>query len=285
VRPRTLLALLVSVWAVSWPVIKIGVGVVPPIWFGCLRYAIATVTLAAIAAVQGRLHPPSRADRRLIIVSGALQMAAYSALTGLALTKLPAGRASVLGFSTPLWVVPLAVWRGQERPSRTALLGVGVGLGGILVIALPTMLRGGAQAAPYLMLAAAALAWAISIVFVREHRFDADPLALAPWQTLVASALLFIVAIASEGSPPAVVGARALATLAYVGPVATAFAYWAMVELGRRIPASTLSVALLATPSLGLTISSLVQRERIDAPLLAGIVLVAAGIRLATRAR
>jgi drug/metabolite transporter (DMT)-like permease len=286
VRPRTLLALLVLVWAVSWPVIKVGVGVVPPIWFGCLRYAIATVMLAAIAAVQGRLHPPSRADRRLIIVSGALQMAAYSALTGLALTKLPAGRASVLGFSTPLWVVPLAVWRGQERPSRTALLGVGVGLGGILVIALPTMLRGGAhQAVPYLMLAAAALAWAISIVFVREHRFDADPLALAPWQTLVASALLFVVAIASEGSPPAVVGARALATLAYVGPVATAFAYWAMVELGRRIPASTLSVALLATPSLGLTISSLVQRERIDAPLLAGIVLVAAGIRLATRAR
>jgi drug/metabolite transporter (DMT)-like permease len=285
VRPRTLLALLVLVWAVSWPVIKVGVGVVPPIWFGCLRYAIATVMLAAIAAVQGRLHPPSRADRRLIIVSGALQMAAYSALTGLALTKLPAGRASVLGFSTPLWVVPLAVWRGQERPSRTALLGVGMGLGGILVIALPTMLRGGAQAAPYLMLAAAALAWAISIVFVREHRFDADPLALAPWQTLVASALLFVVAIASEGSPPAVVGARALATLAYVGPVATAFAYWAMVELGRRIPASTLSVALLATPSLGLTISSLVQRERIDAPLLAGIVLVAAGIRLATRAR
>ena len=83
---------------------------------------------------------------------------------------------------------------------------------------------------------------------------------------------------------PAVVGARTLATLAW-GPVATAFAYWAMVELGRRIPASTLSVALLATPSLGLTISSLVQRERIDTPLLAGIVLVAAGIRLATRAR
>ena len=282
-RPRALLALLVGVWAVSWPVIKVGVGAVPPIWFGCLRYAIATVLLVAMAAVLGRLHLPSRADRRLILVSGALQMAAYSALTGLALTRLPAGRASVLGFSTPLWVVPLAVWRGQERPSRSALLGVGVGLGGILVIALPTMLHGGAhQAAPYLMLIAAALAWAVSIVFVREHRFDADPLALAPWQTLVASALLCVAAAASEGAPPTVVGARAVAALAYVGPVATAFAYWAMVEIGRRIPASTLSVALLATPSLGLTISALVQRERIDAPLLAGVVLVAAGIRLAT---
>jgi drug/metabolite transporter (DMT)-like permease len=282
-RPRALLVLLVGVWAVSWPVIKIGVGAVPPIWFGCLRYAIATVILAAIAGVQGRLHRPSRADRRLILVSGVLQMAAYSALTGLALTKLPAGRASVLGFSTPLWVVPLAMWRGQERPTRAALLGVGAGLGGIVVIALPTILRGGApQAAPYLMLAAAALAWAVSIVFVQEHRFDADPLALAPWQTLVASVLLLVVAMAREGSPPSVVGVRALAALAYVGPVATAFAYWAMVHIGRRIPASTLSVALLATPSLGLTISALVQRERIDAPLLAGLALVAAGIRLAT---
>jgi hypothetical protein len=35
-RPRALLALLVGVWAVSWPVIKVGVGAVPPIWFGCL---------------------------------------------------------------------------------------------------------------------------------------------------------------------------------------------------------------------------------------------------------
>jgi drug/metabolite transporter (DMT)-like permease len=285
-RPRALLALLVGVWAVSWPVIKIGVGAVPPIWFGCLRYAIATVVLAAIAGAKGRLHWPSRADRRLIFASGTLQMAAYSALTGLALTQLPAGRASVLGFSTPLWVVPLAVWRGQERPTPSALLGVGVGLGGILVIALPTLLRGGAhQAAPYLMLTAAAFAWAITIVFVREHRFDADPLALAPWQTLVASAVLFVVAIASEGPPPSVVGARAVAARVYVGPVATAFADWAMVEIGRRIPASTLSVALLATPSLGLAISALVQRERIDAPLLAGIALVAAGIRLATMAR
>ena len=285
-KPRALLALLVVVWAVSWPVIKIGVGAVPPLWFGCMRYAIATALLSAVAAARGRLHPPSPADRRLVLVSGALQMAAYSALTGLALTKLPAGRASVLGFSTPLWVVPLAIWRGQERPSRSSMVGVGVGLAGILVIALPTMLRGGAhQAAPYLMLTAAALAWAIAIVFVREHRFDADALTLAPWQTLVASALLFVVAFASEGSPPPVAGARAVAALAYVGLVATAFAYWAMVEIGRRIPASTLSVALLATPSLGLTISTLVQRERIDAPLLVGIALVAAGIRLATMAR
>jgi drug/metabolite transporter (DMT)-like permease len=66
--------------------------------------------------------------------------------------------------------------------------------------------------------------------------------------------------------------------------VATAFAYWAVVEAGRHYPASTMAVALLATPALGLVISALTLGEGVDASLLLGVVLVGAGIRLATMA-
>jgi drug/metabolite transporter (DMT)-like permease len=280
VRPRPLLALLVLIWAVSWPVIKVGVGEVPPIWFACLRYVVATAVLIGIGGVRSTLRFPGRTDRRLVLVSGVLQMAAYAALTALALTKLPAGRASVLAFSTPLWVVPLAVWRGQERLAWRSALGVVIGLGGIAVIALPSLRRGGAILAPaYAMLIAAAAAWAVSIVVVREHRFAASPDVLAPWQTLVASVILCAIAIATEGAPPPI-GTRALLALAYVGPIATAFAYWAIVDVGRRLPATALSVALLATPSLGLLISALTLAEPIDMSLIVGMVLVGAGIRL-----
>lgn len=283
--PAPLLALLVVIWAVSWPVIKVGVGAFPPIWFACLRYAVATGVLVAIGAARSTLRLPGRPDRALVLVSGVLQMAAYAALTALALTKLPAGRASVLAFSTPLWVAPLAVWRRQERPSWRVATGVVVGLGGILTIALPSLLGGGARfASAYAMLVSAAAAWAVSIVFVREHRFVASPEALAPWQTLVASAILLPVALATEGAPPPLHG-PALLALAYVGPVATAFAYWAIVDVGRRIAASTLSMALLATPSLGLLISALALSEPVSASLLAGMALVGAGIHLAGPSR
>ncbi len=93
---------------------------------------------------------------------------------------------------------------------------------------------GSDQIYAYAMLMGAAAAWAISIVFVRSHRFTATAHALAPWQMLVASALLFPLAIFVEGSPPAI-GASAAASLAYVGPIATAFAYWAVVEVGRHL--------------------------------------------------
>jgi len=97
-----LLALLVLTWGASWPAIKIGVTTVPPIWFACLRYVVGTMCVVVIVALRGQLTLPSRPDWTLIAVSGVLQMAVYSALSAVALTRLPPGRSSVLAFSTPI---------------------------------------------------------------------------------------------------------------------------------------------------------------------------------------
>lgn len=283
-RHGVLLVLLILVWAVSWPVIKVGVATIPPFWYAFLRYMIATGCLFIfIAAWRGIAFPP-RADWPLVAVSGLLQMAAYSALTGLALTMLPAGRASVLAFSTPIWVAPLASWWLQERVSRRAALGVGLGVLGVVTIAAPSIhLTETRNAFAYFLLLAAAAAWAVTIVTVRLHRFTATALALAPWQMLFAACLLLPLAIVVEGAPPAI-GASGAASLAYVGPVATAFAYWAVVEAGRHFRAGTMAMALLATPALGILISAVALGEPVGATLIGGALLVGAGIRLVTRA-
>jgi O-acetylserine/cysteine efflux transporter len=280
-KPRDWLLLLslVLVWAVSWPAIKIGVGQIPPIWYGCLRYAIAAVILFALVAARGELVPPPRSDLPLVVISGALQMAAYSALTGVALTILPPGRASVLAFSTPIVVAPLAAWRLGENLGPKIVAGVVIGCAGIAVIASPSFVVGGWPALAYAMLIGAAAAWAVTIVAVRGHRFTSSALSLAPWQMLIAASLLLATAMSVEGTLPRISSVGA-ATLAYVAPVATAFGYWAVVETGRRFAANTLSMALLATPSVGLLISAWVLEEPINASLLAGMILTATGIRL-----
>ncbi len=283
-RHRWLLVALVFIWAISWPVIKVGVAHVPPLWFATLRYAIAACCLFVFVGLRGELGAPPRGDWPLIVVSAVLQLGAYSALTGVALTVLPPGRASVLAFSTPIWVVPIsAVWL-RERLSRSGMLGVGLGLLGALAIAAPSLNRAGSgHGLAYALLMAAAAAWAVSIVYVRKHRFIASALALAPWQMLLAAGLLLPCAFALEG-PLQEIGAEGAASLAYVGPVATAFAYWAVVEAGRRFRASTMSMALLATPSLGIAISAWAQHEPVGASLITGVIMIAAGIRLATAA-
>lgn len=281
---RWLLVCLVVVWAVSWPMVKIGVTAVSPLWYGAMRYAVAAGCLLALAAARRAVVLPPRPDWPLVLVSALLQMAVYSALTGLALTRLPPGRASVLAFSTPVWVVPLAAVWLQERMPRVAMAGVAMGLAGVVTIAAPSLQRhGGREIVAYGLLMAAAGAWAVSIVFVRGHRFATTVFALAPSQMTIAALALAVVALLAEGAPPAI-NMRAAISLAYVGTVATAFAYWAVVEAGRHFRASTISMALLATPSLGILISSLVLGERIDPPLVVGVLLTAGGIAVATRA-
>ena len=207
VGPAALLALIVLVWAVSWPAIKVGVANVPPVWYGCLRYAVATICLFCYLIARRVPLVPPRSDWPLVAVSGVLQMAAYSALTGIALTILPPGRASVLAFSTPLWVVPLAAWRLHEHVSRLALLGVAMGLLGVLTIAAPSLdANGRGEVGAYCMLFGASAAWAVSIVFVRAHRMAASASALAPWQMLIAAALLCAAAFAAEGPMPRING-------------------------------------------------------------------------------
>lgn len=283
-RHRSLLALLILSWALSWPLVKVGVSDVPPLWYACFRYAIGAACLFALVVMRRALVFPPRSDWPLVAVSGALQMGAYSALTGLALTVLPPGRASVLAFSTPIWVVPLAAWRLHERPSRRAVAGVGLGLLGVFAMAAPSLHPDRSeQLVACTMLLGAAAAWAVTIVFVRSHRFSASALSLAPWQMLVATALLLPVAMLVEGRPLPI-GAKGVVSLAYVGPVATAFAYWAAVEAGRHLRAGTMSMALLATPSLGILVSALTLHEAIDLSLVAGLVLIGTGIRLATMA-
>jgi len=166
--------------------------------------------------------------------------------------------------------------------SPTGLIGVALGIIGAVAIASPSLHSSeGHETLAYAMLIGAAGAWAFAIVLVRSHRFIATPLALAPWQMLIAAISLLPAAYLVEGAPPPI-GASAAASLAYVAPIATAFAYWAVVEAGRNFRATTISMALLAVPGIGIVISDLMLGETIDRSLLTGVALIGIGIRLAT---
>jgi len=245
-----------------------------------MRYTIGALCLAPLVAMREGAAFPPRSDWPLVFVSAALQMAAFSALMAIALLTLPPGRASVLAYTTPIWVVPLAAWWLGERFSRRAAAGIVLGLTGVVVIALPSVVQHGReQLAAYALLLASALVWAVSIVFVRAHRFTATAFALAPWQMIIAALMLLPFAWWLEGQPPAL-DATGTAVLAFIGPVSTGFAYWAVVEAGRHFKAGTMSVALLATPSLGIIISALTMGEVIGPSLVAGVMLIGIGIWL-----
>ena len=96
----------VLAWGLVWPVNKVLLESLSPLWLMAVRSAIATVALFAIAAARGRLAPPPRADLPVVVSITLLHMIGFGVFAAWGLQTVPTGRSVVLAYTTPLWVVP-----------------------------------------------------------------------------------------------------------------------------------------------------------------------------------
>lgn len=279
-----LFAFVVLAWSLNWVVMKLAVQDVTPLWAVTFRTALACLVLFPALCAVGQLARPPRTDLPIVLVIALFHMVAFAALMTIGLTFVPASRAIVLGYTTPLWVAPAAFLFLGERVSLRQGVGIGIGLVGLLVLLGPGNTAWGEPSAilGHGLVLLAALCWSISIVATRAHRWTATPLQLMPWQCLLATVLLAILALLTEGLPPVRVGTPAVLALVYNGVIGTALGFWAMTSVNRRVPATTASLGVLATPVVGIALSAIGLGEPLDPTLLLSAALILSGILLGT---
>lgn len=275
-----LLILVIVLWGANWPVMKFGLAYIPPLSFATLRMLMGALVLFLVAAWRGQLGWPARGDWPVVLGVGLLQMAGFLGLVTLALRYVPAGRSSILAYTTALWVAPLAVLLLHERLRALQIAGLVLGLAGVAVLFNPLALDWG-DAETLLgnaLLLLAALLWALLIVQVRGHRWRGSPLSLGPWQFLIATGVLLPIALAVEDTTQIHWGSTLGWVLLYNGPVATAFCFWAMLTVTRALPAVTTSLGTLGVPVVGYLSSALFLGEDVTLSNLGGLALILAGL-------
>ncbi len=277
-----LLVGLVVLWGANWPVMKIGLGDIPPFWFAALRVFMGAATLFIVLALGGNLALPGRRDMVQLFGTGVLQVAIYMGLVNLALITVAPGRAAVLAYTTPLWAVPGAMLFLGERLNPLKAAGLALGIGGIIVLFNPLGFdwTNRQQVLGNFYLMGAALAWALAIILIRGRTWHLTPLQLAPWQLILAGILLSAAGYWDEGPLSIDLTPRVVAILAYNGPVCIGFCFWASVAIARALPAVTSSLSFLAVPAFGIAASAVVLGERIDITLIGGFALILIGVAL-----
>jgi len=277
-----LLALVVLIWGANWPILKVGVSYISPLWFACARFWLGAACLFAYLAATGQLARPTRRDLPVIATVGLSQMALFQPMVNVGLTHVSAGRSAVLVYTTPLWVVPGAMLFLHERVGALKWAGVALGLLGVALLFNPASLdwsdRGLVAGSALLM--AAALSWSIAVLQIRAHRWHLSPLQVTPWQLLLAALVVTPVAFLVDGGARPRSSPALWAVLAYNGPLATAFAFWAATSISRSLPAVTSSLSFLAVPAMGIAVSAAALGEVPDATLLGGFALILAGVGL-----
>lgn len=277
-----LLVLVILLWGANWPVMKVGLGYMPPLTFSATRMLLGALIMFAVNAAGAGIRLPSRNDWRIVLSVGLMQMGGFIMLVTIGLQFVPAGRSSILAYTTSLWVVPLAALLLSEHLNRVKRLGFVLGLAGVAVMfnpfgfnwTDPRVLLGNG------LLMLGALLWAGQIVQVRGHRWDGSPLTLAAWQFSVASVVLIPLALWLEHDAHIRWEPALYAILFYNGPIATAFCFWAVLTLTRALPAITTSLATLGVPVTGVLFSVWFLGEPLTFTNTTGLMLIIAGLAL-----
>ena len=123
-------------------------------------------TLAPMLWVQGVFIVPKRGDLPVVFCTSILHLMAFSALVAAGLQFVPAGRAIVLGYTTPLWVAIGAAMFLSEHITRRRAIGIGCGLAGLAVIFNPQTLNWGDRNALF----GSGADSARSVLLGRQHR-------------------------------------------------------------------------------------------------------------------
>ena len=283
-RTPAVLALVAAVtsWGIGWPVNRAILYHLPPLSAVAIRSAIATAALFAIAAAQGRLVVPSRADLPVVLSISLLHMIGYAVLVSIGLLFVPVGRSVVLAYTTPLWVTPGAALFLGERLTPRRGAGVVLGIAGLALLFNPSAFDWHNRAAllgnalPLL----AALLWAASILHIRAHRWRATPFDLIPWEMGLATLVAFALSLAFDGRPAIDWSPNLVWLLLYSGLPGSALAFWGAAVASQNLPAVTTSLGLLAAPVIGIAASAMVLGEAPTLTLGFAVLLIVGGIAL-----
>jgi drug/metabolite transporter (DMT)-like permease len=279
-RGIALLCVVVLAWGTMWPVNKALLAYVTPVWSIALRTYISALSLFAISLLVTGVVAPKRGDAPVLISMVLLHMVGFTILTQLALQFVPAGQSTVLAYTSVLWAPLFAALFLRERLSLRRAVGLGLGVLGLIVIFNPATFdwndRNAVIGNAAILLAA--MLWGASIVHNRGHVWRSTPFQLAPWQALLAAAILTAVALQFEGPPAVQWNAHSALLLLFAGIPGTALAYWAAAVSSSELPASTTSLGLMVTPAVSIVISMAMLGEQPTVSLIAALALILIGV-------
>lgn len=274
-----LLAALSLFWGANWPAMKLALGDIPPWTFRAVCVSFGGLGLLAITRLAGHSLKIPKAEMKGMLLCAFFGNLCWHLLSAFALRQVGAGHAAIIAYTMPLWATLLGLWLLKERLTIYKVGGLALGLGGMALLAAPTLGSVGDSPIGALMMLGAALSWAIGTVLFKYFHFTISSTAVAGWQLTLAAAPIVIGAAIFEGVPDfASYSVEAWSGLIYAITFPMIFCHWAWFVIVRLFPATVAAISTLAIPVVGVLSSALVLGEVIGWREVIALALVCLGL-------
>lgn len=277
-----LLATVVLVLGLNWPVMATGIKSITPIWMGVFRVSGAALVVVTMALVSGNIAVPPRRDLPIIVSMAVFRLTTVFLLVFTGLQLVPAGRSSVVVWTTSLWTVPIAALFLGERMTGRRWVGLALGITGVVVLFEPWSFDWAQSdvAIGHGLLILAAIVNAATAVHIRGHRWTMTPLGAAPWQLVGAATIMVTLGLVVDGPPVIDWTPQLVWVVLYQGVLATGVAFLAQIVILRNLAAVSTNLTLMAVPVVGVASSAILLGEDVTTTLALGLLLVIFGVAL-----
>jgi len=278
-----LLLALGLLWGSAYVAIREGiVAGASPFPFAGVRYAIVAALLGLVAIVRREHLPDRRAILLSAVVGGTLIIGLYGMLLYWGEQFTSGGYASVLSGTGPLLTVVLAYsLLPAERLSRAAVLGVGIGFVGILVLVLPSLLVGvGGNWMGPVAITGAFVVFPLGTVLLRRWSRGPEGTWQLSVQFGVGAGVLGIAVLLTPGPERLPFTVGVWAAMAALVVFASLLGYVVYFRLHHRIGPGRANLVAYLLPLVGIGLGSGLFGEPITVWEVVGFVLVVAGLSL-----
>lgn len=263
-------------WSSAFTSARIIVNAAPPVSALALRFLISGLLGVLIARALGQSWRLTPRQWRATILFGICQNALYLGLNFVAMQTVEASLAAIIASTMPL-LVALSSWAiFGERIGWLGGTGLIAGVAGVVII-MGSRFQGGADLYGVTLCVIGVIALTFATLAVRGATSGGNFLMVVGLQMLVGSAVLGVVAAATE-----------TVEIAWSWPLGAAFAYTTLVPglaatlvwflLVNRIGAVRAATFHFLNPFLGVAIAAVVLSEELGAWDMIGVLIVTGGI-------
>ena len=274
-----------SIWGGMYVVTDVVLEVLPPATLLIVRYALALLLLAPAFAIKRDRGIPRRDWPEIALVGfvgfGVSLMAQFG---GTSLSTAAAG--AVITSATPAFIILFAWPLLHEVPSAAKLAGLALATIGVMIVSLtgeqPATQQSRDPTLGNLLLAVAAVSWALYTVLARRATRRFSALAVTMGVTLVG--VLVVLPVAAVELQSQTIGAitpGVVVGVLYIGFGSTAVALYLWNKSFELLDAATASLFFFAQPVVGVLLSAVFLHERLGLSFFTGAALIALGVLLA----
>ena len=270
------------VWGSTYLGILYAIETIPVFLSMGIRFLLAGGLLYAYSIRRGDREGdrPGRTQWLAALVVGAFLFVGGNSMVAWAETRVDTGVAALLIAAVPLWIALFDRIANGQRLSRSTVVGLAVGFGGVALLAWPSG-SGRIDVLGALALLVSGITWAIGSLYARRAPLPQRPLVNSSMQMLMGGGLLMVVAAASGelndvGQP----SLRSILAMVYLVLIGAIVAFSAYAWLVRSVPMSLASTYAYVNPVVAVFLGWAILSEPLSVRTIAAGAIILGAVAL-----